>query len=384
MITRLEVDGFKSLRNFAVDLEPFTVLVGPNDAGKSNILEALALVARLGQQRSIEALKSGRGRVSEQFARHGDDQASTIRIAAETLETLTLGVSEPETGNLLEATYNGRYRYIESVVREHDRIKFSHSREHVAPGDPWLERHPEWKPVTTATPVAYAGFDDGYVLPVLHLHASNLREPSDLLDSNELASDASNLPSVLAKLSDIERGEIRGAFAGLVPGVTDFDIVRHDDSLQIEFRTRDGNKIPARLASDGTLRVLALLTAVLVRRTMGAVVCIEEPENGIYPGRLARLIDLLRELTDPSAWCTQQTTIPPPQVILTTHSPVALDALRDHRDVIRFIDTIWRDGVRSTRARRIVEDAALADRMTEASVREIEMRLRSTGNAEER
>ena len=30
MITRLEVDGFKSLRDFAVDLEPFTVFIGPN------------------------------------------------------------------------------------------------------------------------------------------------------------------------------------------------------------------------------------------------------------------------------------------------------------------------------------------------------------------
>ena len=43
MITRLEVDGFKSLRDFAVDLEPCTVLVGPNSAGKSNIMDALGI-----------------------------------------------------------------------------------------------------------------------------------------------------------------------------------------------------------------------------------------------------------------------------------------------------------------------------------------------------
>ncbi len=51
MLTRLEVDGFKSLRDFSIDLEPLTVLLGPNDAGKSNILEALALSSRLAHAR---------------------------------------------------------------------------------------------------------------------------------------------------------------------------------------------------------------------------------------------------------------------------------------------------------------------------------------------
>ncbi len=86
MITRLEVDGFKSLRNFAVDLEPFTVLVGPNDAGKSNILEALALAAAAGQGPPEEALKRGRGSASDKFSRHGTNASPTISLALESLE----------------------------------------------------------------------------------------------------------------------------------------------------------------------------------------------------------------------------------------------------------------------------------------------------------
>jgi AAA15 family ATPase/GTPase len=54
MITRLEVDGFKSLRNFAVDLEPLTVFVGPNSAGKSNILDALELLSPLSSRLSAD------------------------------------------------------------------------------------------------------------------------------------------------------------------------------------------------------------------------------------------------------------------------------------------------------------------------------------------
>lgn len=62
MITRLEIDGFKSLRELAVDLEPLTVFIGPNSAGKSNLLDALALLSRLASMSIKEAFKQGRGR----------------------------------------------------------------------------------------------------------------------------------------------------------------------------------------------------------------------------------------------------------------------------------------------------------------------------------
>ena len=36
MLTRLEVNGFKNLVDFALDFGPFTCIFGPNGAGKSN------------------------------------------------------------------------------------------------------------------------------------------------------------------------------------------------------------------------------------------------------------------------------------------------------------------------------------------------------------
>ncbi|MFG2517090.1 AAA family ATPase [Streptomyces sp. NPDC048584] len=37
MITRIEIDGYTSFDDFALDLSPFTVLVGANASGKSNL-----------------------------------------------------------------------------------------------------------------------------------------------------------------------------------------------------------------------------------------------------------------------------------------------------------------------------------------------------------
>ena len=45
MITGITIEYFKALRNVHVDLSPFTVLIGPNDSGKSSILEAVYALA---------------------------------------------------------------------------------------------------------------------------------------------------------------------------------------------------------------------------------------------------------------------------------------------------------------------------------------------------
>ncbi|WP_435060499.1 AAA family ATPase [Streptomyces sp. bgisy060] len=46
MITKISIDGFKSFRNFELDLAPCTVLTGRASAGRSNMFDALTLVAR--------------------------------------------------------------------------------------------------------------------------------------------------------------------------------------------------------------------------------------------------------------------------------------------------------------------------------------------------
>ena len=46
MITRLRVKNFKALRDVEVQLTPIHVLIGPNDSGKTSILDALAALCR--------------------------------------------------------------------------------------------------------------------------------------------------------------------------------------------------------------------------------------------------------------------------------------------------------------------------------------------------
>src|SRR5688572_24953053 len=69
MITRIEIDGFKTFHQFAMDLRPFQVIIGANGVGKSNLFDALMLLARLANGDSLfDAFKGSRGSVLEQFA----------------------------------------------------------------------------------------------------------------------------------------------------------------------------------------------------------------------------------------------------------------------------------------------------------------------------
>ena len=70
MLERLHIQGFKSLRDTKVELAPLTVVFGPNAAGKSNLLEALLLLARLVGERTLtEAFAEGiRGYPLEAFS----------------------------------------------------------------------------------------------------------------------------------------------------------------------------------------------------------------------------------------------------------------------------------------------------------------------------
>ena len=85
MFTRVEIDGFKSFEKFALDLEPFCVIAGPNAAGKSNFFDALRLLARLAETDARSALQGLRGEPHELFRQKPDGTAKRMVLAVEVL-----------------------------------------------------------------------------------------------------------------------------------------------------------------------------------------------------------------------------------------------------------------------------------------------------------
>ena len=65
MLTRIEIDGFKSFEQFHMDLGPFLVVLGPNASGKSNLFDAIRLLSHLAGMDLRSAVKGLRGEPHE-------------------------------------------------------------------------------------------------------------------------------------------------------------------------------------------------------------------------------------------------------------------------------------------------------------------------------
>ena len=73
MITYIKINGFKSFHNFEMDFMPLTVIAGSNAAGKSNLFDALKLLASLADTDKIQkAFREQRGELSELFTQYDD------------------------------------------------------------------------------------------------------------------------------------------------------------------------------------------------------------------------------------------------------------------------------------------------------------------------
>lgn len=89
MLTRLEVDGFKNLKGFAVDFGPFTCIAGPNGAGKSNVFDAIHVLSLLASHPILDAVQQVRaaggrsGDPRELLWTNGTTRASKMTFAAE-------------------------------------------------------------------------------------------------------------------------------------------------------------------------------------------------------------------------------------------------------------------------------------------------------------
>jgi len=69
----IKIEGFRSFKQVELDLPPLSVLIGPNNGGKSNFLDLMSLMAEAGQGRLKKGLDSRGGCSSIAFGPYGID-----------------------------------------------------------------------------------------------------------------------------------------------------------------------------------------------------------------------------------------------------------------------------------------------------------------------
>lgn len=85
MLTRIEIDGFKSFEKFALDVQPFSAVVGPNASGKSNLFDALKFLSSLSKHDVRTAMQDLRGEPEELFRQTVEKPYNLMHFAVEVL-----------------------------------------------------------------------------------------------------------------------------------------------------------------------------------------------------------------------------------------------------------------------------------------------------------
>ena len=336
MITRFRVQNYKALRDVTLDLTPIHVLIGPNDSGKTSILEALASLCRSVDHQLSEAFigswngtdlvwkgnldqivaleaegnageKDWKYRLGCRFEKKGRDvniKEEALRfdpMLEEAVETKFLGFSR-ETLVYQIAVLDSKVVYGQrAAAREiHQALSGVH-----------LYR---WVPRLLSLPVAAqskrrfrmesTGF--GLALCLDDILGYDRRQFENL--ENHFKRIFPEVDSILLIREQ--------AFTGPIDDPEQIPMLREADGKGLYFRfQKNKQELPAAQVSDGMLLVLAYLT-ILYLPHPPRVLLIEEPENGIHPKRLQDVLQILRELI------TEQGHT---QIILTTHSPYVVD-----------------------------------------------------------
>lgn len=115
MITKIKINGFKSFQDFEMEFTPFTVIAGVNASGKSNLFDALMLLARLAETDNLKkAFKEQRGEFLELFTQYTEGKyAQEMSFEVEILVNKTI---KDDWGNERELKYT-RLRYCLKIKR---------------------------------------------------------------------------------------------------------------------------------------------------------------------------------------------------------------------------------------------------------------------------
>lgn len=132
-------------------------------------------------------------------------------------------------------------------------------------------------------------------------------------------SDGSNLPWVIDNLQKKHPDKFQSWIEHLKTALPDLDNIRTIERLDDKHRYlvvcyRGGLEIPSWMASDGTLRLMALTLPAYLPDFTG-VYLIEEPENGVHPRAVETMYQSLSSVYDA-------------QILLASHSPVILSMVR--------------------------------------------------------
>jgi predicted ATPase len=341
MITRLRVQNFKNLRDLELELGPINVLVGPNMAGKSNVIDVFKFIFDIlhpsGGQEGLWFALNNRGVASDLPWKGSSTNFISMAIegdredAPSTHWTYELAISFPPSGFIqiqketLRLRRNGEERELIG--------------ERLGSPGPWLKNFDGTE--LAGLPGGHrsvlqgrvANWDGDFLAALIEIwrfhqfipglmKAANPTSQGRVLDrigsniSAWLMWVQTNHPEQFARIAQ--------AASDLLPGFRKLLTTPTQQGTVFISSQESGLKSPINLwqMSDGEVALLAFLSLIYSPpEWAGSLYCLEEPENHLYPKLLSAVVRLLRQVREEAT----QAGLPLSQLIIATQSPQLVD-----------------------------------------------------------
>ncbi len=356
-LQQLAIAGYRSIRSMILDLGPLNVITGPNGSGKSNLYRAMRLMASVAEGQLLASLATEGGFRStlwagpEKISREMRSGQVPAQGAGKRIQPIALKLGF--TGFPLSYTIEmGLPQPSGSIFITDPEIK----RECVWVG-PALESRQLCADRRRGSMRVRRGTNPWRDLEMmLPLHASMLTEYSDPFAAPELivlrdslrswrfydsfrvdalsparqvitgtmtpvmAADGRDFVAALQTIREIGDSEgLDAAISDAFPG-SSVQVALVGEGLRLEMlQPAMLRELTAAELSDGTLRYLLLVTALLTPRPPGLMV-LNEPESSLHPDLLPALGRLILRASERS------------QMIVVTHSQQLVECLDEHPD----------------------------------------------------
>ena len=342
MLKSIRVSNFKSISNEPVPLGGFNVLIGANAAGKSNFVDALRFVhsalkdglssaigRRFGWDNVLTRGKDRKDKITAEISCDFKESKREFRVGKK-IYTPVGCEYELEIGYYAGRTYLNvetlKARLVQNgteITEGFDRTKQKvQVQSHVG-----IEERrrsiavPRYLQDKLFLQVGFGSmgsfllseFITGWRFYDLDVKAAR----HSCLDEGQpiLLDDGHNLAVILDRLrKDSSSREIHGRILNLmsvlIPGFERWRPARqYDGSLGYKIYEKGMAKaLLPEMVSDGTIRLLSMLLALLYQPTKAALICIDEPERYLHPQVLKPIVEIMREVSEKT------------QLIVTTHS----------------------------------------------------------------
>lgn len=246
-----------------VEPNPFTVFVGPNGSGKSNIFEALEFY------------------LATYPFNYGTDERIRLYGGTENLRSRKTAITDDAFFFIQSDLFSSSMSFSYQTKKRYSQ----NNNNSLMPNNEYVEEQ------------LYSF--SAFLQSSLRIFIGNRdKQKLNYDDDSKLNFSASNLEKVLRRIleDEIEREEIKEWLDLFIPGFENIEIVSSElsgtDTL-VMYEKGIKKPFTKDLLSDGTYNILALLTAVY-QSDEPQFLCIEEPENGLNPYVIRKLVDFFR------------------------------------------------------------------------------------------